>query len=783
MRSVKVLTALALGFAACLIMAAMASAAPGATNKIQGTVKDALGRPLSGANLVLKAPDETIIARTRSDADGNFGFSGLNPGTYAVLAEKPGFEAGTAIVTVEAGTTGTAALTLAAQEALEVKLAAERLNRAQNSLSPKTGGSIYNFSQQDITALPLGQNTPFNQVLLQAPGVANDSFGQLHVRGDHANLQYRIDGIIMPEGITGFGQVLQTRFASNIDLLTGALPAQYGQREAGVIEIQTKTLYENGGRVDFYGGSQTTLNPSFEYGGSEGKWNYFVTGAYLGDNLGIENPTSAQNAIHDHTDQATGFGYASYLLDPTSRVFVMFGNYNGSFQIPNNPGQTPQFLQAGQPNFASKNLNENQYETNRYAALAYQSTIGKDFDYQISYVNRYTSVHFVPDLVGDLAYNGVSSNVSQSSFINQWQGDGSYRLNDAHTIRMGFSTSYEDTTSINYSTVFPTSGGNVSGYPFTIKDNEPKNGNILLGTYIQDEWKPFAKWTVNYGLRFDYMNAFVTVDQLSPRFGLVYKVLTDTTLHAGYARYFTPPPTELILTKSISLYQNTSNAPAINQNSAVLPERSNYYDAGVIQKITPAAQIGLDAFYKTTKDLIDEGQFGQALIFAPFNYAQGKIWGLELTGNYHAGNWAAYANIARTVSLAREVVSGQYNFSQDELNYIAQSWIHTDHDQLYTISSGVSYRWWETLFSVDLTYGSGLRSGFANRQTVPDNVQVNLGVKRKFELVGIGPVELRLAVLNVFDRINEIRTGTGIGVFAPQYGPRLGFFGGLTKIF
>ncbi len=783
MRSMKVLTASALAFAFSIIMAAVVYAAPGANDQIQGTIKDALGRPLSGASLVLKSPDDTIKGRTESDANGNFVFSNVKPGTYAVLGEKSGFQAGTAIVTLTAGTTATTALTLAAQEALELKVQAERLNRAQNSLSPKTGGSIYNFTQQDITALPQGENTPFNQVLLQAPGVANDSFGQLHVRGDHANLQYRIDGIIMPEGITGFGQVLQTRFASNIDLLTGALPAQYGQREAGVIEIQTTTRYETGGDVDFYGGSHATVQPSFEYGGSAGKLTYFMTGSYLENNLGIENPTSSPNAIHDNTDQLTGFAYASYLLDPTSRVFVMFGTYDGWFQIPNNPGQIPQFLQPGQPNFASKNLNENQSESNRFEALGYQSTIGSDFNYQISYVNRYTSVHFTPDPVGDLVFNGVASNVSQSSFINQLQGDGSYHLNDAHTIRMGFSTSYEDTTSINYSTVFPEVGGNVSGYPFTIKDNEPKTGNILVGAYLQDEWKPFEKWTVNYGLRFDYMNEYVTAEQLSPRLGLVYKVLTDTTLHAGYARYFTPPPTELILNKSVSLYQNTSNATEISQNSPVLPERSNYFDAGVIQKITPAAQLGLDGFYKITKDLIDEGQFGQALIYAPFNYAQGKILGLELTGNYHLGNFAAYANVARTESLARQVVSGQYNFSQDELNYIAQSWIHTDHDQLYTISSGVSYRWWETLFSVDLTYGSGLRSGFANREVVPDNVQVNLGVKRKFELAGIGPVELRLAVLNVLDRVNEIRTGTGIGVFAPQYGPRIGFFAGLKKIF
>ncbi len=222
---------------------AAVDAAPGATDQIQGTIKDALGRPLSGASLVLKAPDETVIGQTKSDANGHFVFTSVKPGTYAVLAEKAGFHAGTAVLTVEAGTMAATTLTMAAQEALEVSVEAERLNQARNGLSPKTGGSEYTITQNDITALPQGDNTSFNQVLLQAPGVANDSFGQLHVRGDHANIQYRINGVILPEGISGFGQALDTRFANKIDLLEGALPAQYGLRTAGVIEIDTKANY------------------------------------------------------------------------------------------------------------------------------------------------------------------------------------------------------------------------------------------------------------------------------------------------------------------------------------------------------------------------------------------------------------------------------------------------------------------------------------------------------------------------------------------------------------
>jgi outer membrane receptor protein involved in Fe transport len=765
---------------------AVVDAAPGATDEIQGTIKDALGRPLSKASLILKSPDETVIGSTQSDADGHFVFTSVTPGTYAVLAEKPGFQTGTAVVTIEAGTIATTTLTLAAQEALEVSVEAERLNQARNSLSPKTGGSVYSIDQNAVAALPQGDDTSFNEVLLQAPGVANDSFGQLHVRGDHANLQYRINGVILPEGISGFGQALDTRFVDRVDLLTGALPAQYGLRTAGVIEIESKANYETGGYVDLYGGSFNTVQPSFEFGSSKGNLTYFLTGSYLGNDLGIENPAPSHDAVHDHTDQLKGFGYLSYLINPTSRLSLMFGSYDGWFQVPNNPGQTPNpaYLPgAGIAGFDSSALNEQQYETNRYGVIAYQSSIGSAFDYQLSFVTHYTSVHFTPDPIGDLVFNGVASDVFRSSFSNGLQGDGSYHLNDAHTIRMGYFAQDENIVSNNNSTVFPVdANGNVSGAPFTITDNNPKNGNTLVSLYLQDEWKLSEKLTINYGLRFDQMNAFVSANQLSPRLGLVYKVTPETTLHAAYAREFTPPPTELVQNKTLDLFANTSNAqPGLN--SSVLPERSHYFDVGVTQKITSSLNVGVDSFYKIVRDLIDEGQFGQALIFTPFNYAQGKIYGVELTGNYRSGNFAAYGNLANTVSLAKDVESGQFNFPQDELNFIANNWVHTDHDQTYTASAGISYLWLGTLFTTDGTYGSGLRSGFANLDHVPANIQVNLGATHKFTAGSFGPLEARLSIVNLFDKVNEIRSGTGIGVFAPQYGPRIGFFAGIRKYF
>ena len=140
---------------------------------------------------------------------------------------------------------------------------------------------------------PQGDNQPFNQLLLQAPGVAQDSFGQLHVRGDHANLQFRLNGVILPEGINVFGQALQTRLANSVSLITGALPAQYGLRTAGIIDIQTKTGTLNpGGSFTLYGGSQSTFQPSAEWGGRVGQIDYYVTGEILHNAEGIENPAA-----------------------------------------------------------------------------------------------------------------------------------------------------------------------------------------------------------------------------------------------------------------------------------------------------------------------------------------------------------------------------------------------------------------------------------------------------------------------------------------------------------
>src|SRR5208283_788274 len=377
-------------------------------------------------------------------------------GTYAVVATRNGFRTATAIVTVSTKGAAPIVLAMEAEKSVSLAVAAKRLNKSRNSLSPDTGGSKYTFSEQAIQQLPQGANTSLNQVILQAPGVAQDSYGQIHVRGEHADVQYRINGVQLPQGISSdFGQVYNPRFAQSINFLTGVLPAQYGYQTAAVVDMHTKSgLDLNGGDLDMYGGQHTLLQPSFQLGGSKGKLDYFFTGQYLQTQLGIEPPTPGPSAYHDQTYQGQGFSYLSYFLSDTQRLSLISGFAINHFEIPTNPNQPQVYQLAGVPFYPSVNVNENQLEQNYYGVLAWQGTIDK-FDYQLAGFSRYSTVGFYPDNDGDLIYNGAASRIFRSSWVNGLQGDSAYHLSSTHTVRAGFYFSGERAEIDNHELVFP----------------------------------------------------------------------------------------------------------------------------------------------------------------------------------------------------------------------------------------------------------------------------------------------------------------------------------------
>jgi len=664
--------------------------------------------------------------------------------------------------------------------------------QSRNNLSPTTGTSAYKMDAETIEDLPQGSDTSLDKVLLQAPGVAEDSAasGSLHIRGEHANLQYRLNGILLPDGISGFGDVIDSHIIGNATLLDGTLPAQYGFRTAGIVDIETKNGFQNSGTSEIMGGSNGTLQPSVSYGGTTSNADYFVAAGHLSSDLGIENPTPAADAIHDHTEQNKQFGYASYMINPMQRVQVVAGNAISYFQIPNSPNQATTYQLNGSSAFDSTKLDERQFESNQYATAAWQGGT-ENVEVQIAPYARNSETHFRPDTLGDLLFNGVASDVEYTDFATGIQNDNSWKCNADHTLRSGFTVQNDHVKTNTNSLAFESPGGtpstdgagnNILTAP--IIDDTTKDSQ-LYGIYLQDEWKLTSQLTMNYGARFDQMEANVSANQLSPRLGFVYKPTHTTTLHAGYARYFTPPPQELVSNADINAFANTTNAAAVTQNDPVKPERSHNFDVGATQNLGDGWEIGVDGYYKLVHDLLDEGQFGPALILTPFNYQHGYIYGSEFTATYTRDTLKAYGNFAFSRAMGENIVSSQFNFSDPaELAYISDHYVHLDHDQTYTASGGITYDvQTDTQLGIDSHFGSGLRSGFANTEHLPAYATFDTSIEQKLDLIPGDKTALRFSVLNILDSIYELRDGTGIGVGAPQWGTRRSFFLSLAQGF
>src|SRR5437879_6432861 len=194
------------------------------------------------------------------------------------------------------------------EETERVIVQSQEMDITREAIVPSLGATRYTVGPDRLDSQAGGENAPFNQTLLRFPGVAQDSFGQLHVRGEHANLQYRIDDVLLPESIPGFGQVLETRFADNISLITGALPAQFGFRNTGVIDIHTKSgPVFTGDEASVRVGMFDTIIERLERGGVTGKLSYYVTHSYFHHRNGIEKRTRSSNPIHDITHHRNPF--------------------------------------------------------------------------------------------------------------------------------------------------------------------------------------------------------------------------------------------------------------------------------------------------------------------------------------------------------------------------------------------------------------------------------------------------------------------------------------------
>jgi outer membrane receptor protein involved in Fe transport len=751
---------------------------------VAGRVEDALRRAIVGANVTLRSLDGKIILTTSTDAQGRFRFRKGGAGTYMLSARKAGFGQAARIIDLPRAGGGQIDITLAAKS-LSLPVTASRI-QPQNGLS-RSGTNKYTLTAKDINNLPLGEATPLNQVMLQMPGVALDQNQEIHIRGEHMGIQYQMNGIMLPLDMNNdptFTQLLNAYFVRSVSLIDGVLPAQYGYRTSGVIDIHTKTGCDgNQNNLTIGAGQRDTAQGSFQLAGCDGGFNYYLTGMFLQSNLGFSSAVPAPDPVHDAVTQGQGFAYLTYAWKPNLTLSLITGMTLGFNQFPNVPDEPPQY-QLGQIDpgaHPSSGIDSGLNQQDYYGVLALNGTDGPAVDYQLAYSAHYNTESFYPDPIGDLTYQGIASNVFTSDLANTLQGDLTWRPRATISLRGGFYLGEYGVESDQASEVFPI----VDGAPLTTPVMRTANLNkinLVYGIYFEQSWELTDKLSVNFGSRWDRVTGFTVASQFSPTINFVYQPFGGTVAHAGFARNFQLPNFQNVSPNISKLFAGTTGAinTSTGSNTNPFAETDYTWDAGFTHRLTPHLEFAQDDYFRIDRHYLDEGQFGFVPIDAPFNYVRGYGGGTENSLTYNRESFAARLNlfIAREEDIG--VASGQYNFPPDEVGFIDRHYIVLDHTPLVGLSGGAAYRWRDYQFTFDGLFSGGLRGGFANETQLPKVWQFDLSAARDFVVPSLGKVTNRITLLNIFDRTNLIRPSSGIGVFQAAYGPRITVYDVLT---
>lgn len=650
----------------------------------------------------------------------------------------------------------------------EIVVTARRLDSARASINPALGATAYLLTNDALEKRPSGESANLVNVLLQMPGVSQGGDGAIRIRGQE-HVQYRINNVILPEGLSDPADTLRARFAERVELVTGALPAQYGLQTGGVVNITTKSgAYQRGGEVELYGGTQGRFEPAFEWAGSSAATNYYASGSYLRSDAGLPAPDASATPLHDHTDQGDALAYVDHIIDARSRVAFIFGVSDDAMQTPHARGAVVGSL-------TSAAWGGMQRRANQYGLLSYQRS-EEALTLQVAAFLSHGVRRLEPDVAGDLAFAGIARNQRNDVLSSGVQAEAVYTLGAVHTLRAGLIENWRQSR-LAASDAVQAGGGLVllSGRG-TARRSE-------TGLYLQDEWRAAPALTLNYGLRFDAVSGVGGGNALGPRASLVWTPGRGTTLHIGYARYFVPAPQDREAIAAVA-YAGTSGALPGSGDIPAKAERDDYIDIGLSQKVDDLT-LGIDLFWRGSRNLLDQNWSADGLVARPFNFARGTAKGVELSANWSEGPFSAWGNLAIAQAEGGQIVSGQAAFSAATLAWTAAHTIATNADQRFTGSAGAAWRTGALRLSGDITAGSGLPRSLdastPNMTKLPAWTSLNLAAV--YRIVGLRqrPLDLRFDVLNALNGTRQLGDGTGLGGGQPQWSARRGVFIGLEQ--
>jgi hypothetical protein len=670
---------------------------------ITGVVTDAgSGQPLPSAEVSVMLGTQ-VVFNASTDAFGRYTAHNIAPGAYTVTARFLGFSPQTKTVTI-GEETGDIKLDFTLN-AVAISLQGVTVT-ASVPLAVDTRTGDQRFKQDQYHGSPTNTTS---QILQQSiAGAARAPTGEVHIRGQHAEYTYYVDGVPVPAGISGsLNELFEPSVVNEIDFITGGWDAEYGNKNAAVVNITTRIpaggLHYN---LNGFAGNYNTYGQGLSASTNSGKLGYFFSGSHQTTDMRKEpvilDPTTNQvDNFHNHGEDWYGFGKVQY-TPSLNDVFNLEGNLSQTkFQVPFDTTGNAQFDDHQRDINSFVNLGwRHQFAGPEYTGGGTAANAGAVPELFLGLFYRHGTLNYDPGVNDQPQFiffpdTLTPYNIKENRNFDAFGLKADYSIHPAREMEIKFGTlssltrGHEDFSTID-----------AAGSP------GPASNSALKGWdgsgYAQIAYSPVEKFEIRTGIRYDAHNApFAgTQSQWSPRLRLNFYPNSANTIYLYYGRLFLPTNVE-------DLRAVTSVAQAGVVTVPTLPERDQFYEAGYIHRFPFGLVSKFSGYYKQSTPGIDDNTVPGSNIVTSVNIAKVKITGIETVQEIRPpGPFSAYLNVALNHAYGSGPITGGF-FPTDA----PSGFFDLDHDQRLSILGSATYSLRQAYGSLTGTYGSGLTNG------------------------------------------------------------------------
>ncbi|HLH34114.1 MAG TPA: TonB-dependent receptor [Alloacidobacterium sp.] len=540
-----------------------------------------------------------------TDASGTASVQRLAYGIYLVSIDQPGFVSVSQPVEIHS------AIPVDFTVRLQVAPVTTQVtvNNAATLIDPDRTGSVMQIGskqiEQRLASLP-GRSV--QDLVNSQPGWLYEGNAVLHPRGSEYQTQFVIDGIPLTDNRSpGLGPEIEADSADSLNIYTAGIPAEYGRKMGGVIEMNTKRETDQGlhGETVFSGGSYGTVSG---YAQAQYLWgkNTFGGSAGGGRSDHYLNPVVPENYTNSGTNGDFSTRYERNFTE-NDRLILSVRHELARYEVPNELIQQ----KAGQLQ------NADNFET--IGTAQYQHVFSADMVGNLAGMVRDNATNF---------YSNPESTpiiVSQHNYFREGYFKGSISVHHRNQEWKAGIESDNNFLNEDYSHIItnPDDFDPSTPQTFSFKGNRP---DLEQAAFVEDLIR-LGNWTVSAGLRWDHYQLLVNQSHFSPRLAVSrYFQSANLVAHLSYDNVFQTPSSENIL---LSSSPDVSSLNSDFLRLPVAPSKGNYYEAGITKGFSDKLKLDVNVFRRDEKQFADDDQLFSTGVSFPIAFNKAVIYGAE----------------------------------------------------------------------------------------------------------------------------------------------------------